>query len=88
MKATELVGNLCFQGVKQLSLSFRKKALPSLGCIACELRRFSSLSTQTPPGTMGFLLCLRGGRVIKIYFPLYPVSEVLLNRKKNQLNSM
>lgn len=83
MKATELVESLCSQGVKQLSHSFRRKALPSLGCIAHELRRFCSVSTQTPPGTMGFLLCSRGGRVIKIYFPLYPVLEVLLNRKIN-----
>lgn len=83
MKATELVESLCFQGVKQLSHSFRGKALPSLGCIACELGRFCSISTQTPPGTIGFLLCLRGGRVMIMYFPLSAVLEVLLNRNIN-----
>lgn len=36
MKATELVERLCFQGVKQLSRSFRRKAVSSLRCIARE----------------------------------------------------
>lgn len=46
MKATELVERLCFQGVKQLSRSFRRKAVSSLRCIARELGRFCSVSAQ------------------------------------------